>query len=64
LFGVPFRRPEAGGLESQLLPRLELKLVAPNRPHPGAPDTPPGNVVAGLAAKMFDAARARAGLRK
>jgi hemerythrin superfamily protein len=44
-------RRELGGQMS------ELKLIAPNRPHPGAPDTPPGNVVAGLAAKMFDAGR-------
>ena len=35
----------------------EMKLTAPNHPHPGAPDTPPGNVVAGLAAKMMDAGK-------
>ncbi|MDP9389263.1 MAG: hypothetical protein M3Q48_15440 [Actinomycetota bacterium] len=30
---------------------------APTRPHPRAPDTPPGNVVAGTAASIADKAR-------
>jgi hemerythrin-like domain-containing protein len=31
--------------------------VVPTRPHPGAPDTPPGNVVAGAAVAVMDRAR-------
>ncbi|HEU5152295.1 MAG TPA: hemerythrin domain-containing protein [Iamia sp.] len=31
--------------------------VVPTRPHPGSPDEPPGNVVAGLAAAAVDRAR-------
>ncbi len=31
--------------------------VAPTRPHPGAPDTPPGNVVAGLVTGIVDRMR-------
>lgn len=41
----------------------KARKVAPTRPHPRAPDTPPGNVVAGAAAaavdKMRDKARSR-----
>ena len=33
------------------------KKVAPTRPHPHAPDTPPGNLVAGLIAGSLDKAR-------
>jgi hemerythrin superfamily protein len=33
------------------------KKTAPTRPHPRSPDTPPGNLVAGAAAAMFDTAR-------
>lgn len=33
------------------------KRVAPTRPHPAAPNTPPGNVVAGMAAGVVDRAR-------
>jgi hemerythrin superfamily protein len=32
----------------------KAKKVAPTRPHPRAPDQPPGNLVAGAAAAMFD----------
>ena len=32
----------------------EAKKTAPTHPHPNAPDTPPGNVVAGAAAGMVD----------
>ena len=35
----------------------EAKKSAPTRPHPKAPDTPPGNVVAGAGAKLVDKAR-------
>ncbi len=36
--------------------RLEsAKLAAPRKPHPKAPDTPPGNLVAGPAAASLDA---------
>ncbi|MCU1498982.1 MAG: hemerythrin [Acidimicrobiales bacterium] len=33
---------------------VEAKATAPTHPHPRAPDTPPGNVVAGAAAGMAD----------
>ena len=33
------------------------KAIAPTRPHPAAPNTPPGNVAAGLPAGMVDRAR-------
>jgi len=33
------------------------KKMAPTRPHPNAPSTPPGNVVVGLAAAVVDKAR-------
>ena len=36
----------------------EAKATAPKRPHPKAPDEPPGNVVAGLVAGVVDRARA------
>ena len=32
----------------------KAKKLAPTRPHPRAPDTPPGNMVAGLMASMMD----------
>ena len=32
----------------------EMKLTVPNHPHPSAPDTPPGNLIAGLAAGVMD----------
>ena len=35
----------------------EAKKMAPTRPHPNAPSTPPGNVVAGAAAAVVDKAR-------
>jgi hemerythrin superfamily protein len=35
----------------------EAKKMAPTRPHPNAPSTPPGNVVAGAAAALVDKAR-------
>lgn len=36
----------------------KAKLAAPKRPHPKAPDTPPGNIVAGSTAALTDAAGA------
>jgi hypothetical protein len=33
------------------------KKVAPTRPHPRSPDTPPGNMLAGAAAGVIDRAR-------
>lgn len=33
------------------------KRLAPTRPHPNAPDTPPGNVIAGLPAALLDRVR-------
>ena len=35
----------------------QAKEMAPTRPHPRQPDTPPGNLVAGAAAGMVDKAR-------
>ena len=35
----------------------EAKKRAPTRPHPRAPDTPPGNLVAGAGAALLDKAR-------
>ncbi len=35
----------------------QAKKMAPTRPHPNAPSTPPGNVVAGPAAALVDKAR-------
>ncbi|MDP8987034.1 MAG: hemerythrin domain-containing protein, partial [Actinomycetota bacterium] len=40
----------------------ELKKSAPTRPHPRAPDTPPGNVAANKAAGVLD--RARTGAKR
>jgi hemerythrin-like domain-containing protein len=36
---------------------LEMKRIAPNHPHPHAPDTPPGAVLTGLIAKVADSGR-------
>jgi hemerythrin superfamily protein len=43
----------------------KAKKTAPTRPHPKAPDTPPGNIVAGVGAGAVDRVRdkARAGSR-
>jgi hemerythrin superfamily protein len=35
----------------------EAKKAAPTRPHPGAPSTPPGNIVAGTVASVVDRVR-------
>lgn len=35
----------------------QAKKTAPTRPHPKAPSTPPGNIVAGAAAAVIDKAR-------
>ena len=39
----------------------KTKKLAPTRPHPRAPDTPPGNVVAGPAAGVVDRVRTAGG---
>ncbi|MGZ6142563.1 MAG: hemerythrin domain-containing protein, partial [Myxococcales bacterium] len=49
-------------LGEELLEELGLRLekakkLAPTRPHPRAPDSPPGNLVAGLMASMLDRTR-------
>ena len=36
---------------------VAMKQAVPNHPHPAAPDTPPGGLVAGLVAKLLDAAK-------
>ncbi len=35
----------------------DAKLVAPSRPHPRAPDHPPGNIVVGMMSKVIDTGR-------
>jgi hemerythrin superfamily protein len=42
----------------------KAKKTAPTRPHPKAPDTPPGNVVAGAAASVVDRARDKVSKKK
>ncbi|MDQ6726395.1 MAG: hemerythrin domain-containing protein [Actinomycetota bacterium] len=37
----------------------KAKKTAPTRPHPRAPDTPPGNLVAGTASAVVDKAKAK-----
>ncbi|HVE46720.1 MAG TPA: hemerythrin domain-containing protein [Acidimicrobiales bacterium] len=37
----------------------KAKKIAPTRPHPRAPDTPPGNIVAGAGAGLVNRARGR-----
>ena len=49
-------RKELGELGEAL---EKAKKAAPTRPHPKAPDTPPGNLVAGPAAGMADKARTK-----
>ena len=58
------------GLEAEQLEEMgralaEAKKMAPTRPHPKAPDTPPGNVASGAGAALVDKARdaARKGTR-
>jgi hemerythrin superfamily protein len=36
---------------------VAMKHVAPNHPHPAAPDTPPGNALAAMFAKLSDASK-------
>jgi hypothetical protein len=35
----------------------KAKLLSPTRPHPRSPDTPPGNLVAGVVSGVVDKAR-------
>ncbi|WP_434387864.1 hemerythrin domain-containing protein [Melittangium boletus] len=44
----------------------QAKKMVPSRPHPKSPDTPPGNLIAGVLAKLMDAGRdaAREGGRR
>jgi hemerythrin superfamily protein len=49
-------RKELGELGEAL---EKAKKTAPTRPHPKAPDTPPGNLVAGAAAGVADKARTK-----
>lgn len=53
-------------IDAKLLNELGMQLerakkMAPTRPHPRAPDTPPGNLVAGMGAGALDRARDAAG---
>jgi hemerythrin superfamily protein len=36
---------------------MKAKKAAPTRPHPGAPDTPPGNIFSGAVAALYDRSR-------
>ncbi len=40
----------------------KLQKTAPKKPHPRAPDTPPGNLVAGAIADVVDSAREKLGV--
>ncbi len=42
----------------------KAKKTAPTRPHPRAPDTPPGNLVAGTAAGVVDKVKEKVGAKK
>jgi len=42
----------------------KAKKTAPTRPHPRAPDTPPGNLVAGPAAGVVDKVKKKVGAKK
>jgi hemerythrin superfamily protein len=42
----------------------KAKKVAPTSPHPRAPDTPPGNLVAGPTAGVVDKVKAKVGAKK
>lgn len=44
-------------LEQLAARMVQMKGAAPNQPHPRAPDTPPGNFVAGAFAKVADLGR-------
>lgn len=44
-------------LEAMGQEMLAMKESVPDHPHPMAPDTPPGNVVAGVLAKVLDAGK-------
>ncbi|HUR18515.1 MAG TPA: hemerythrin domain-containing protein [Acidimicrobiales bacterium] len=45
---------------SELGEKMEkAKKVAPTRPHPRSPDTPPGNIVAGAGSAVLDRARGK-----
>ncbi|MGH9043272.1 MAG: hemerythrin domain-containing protein, partial [Acidimicrobiales bacterium] len=49
---------ESQDARSRLGARYEkAKASAPTHPHPGAPDTPPGNKILGPIAAFFDRAR-------
>ena len=41
-------------LEAMAQEMMAMKTAMPTHPHPMAPDTPPGNVVSGVLAKMLD----------
>jgi hypothetical protein len=55
---VLLRRQLGDGAMAELAEQFQLaKLAAPTRPHPHAPDTPPGNLVAGPVAAAADQVR-------
>jgi hemerythrin superfamily protein len=44
-------------LEAMAEAMVAMKQVAPNHPHPGAPDTPPANVFSAMLAKLSDTSK-------
>ncbi len=57
LFPKVRRGLDAEQLEEMGRALAEAKKMAPTRPHPKAPDTPPGNIAAGTGAALLDKAR-------
>ena len=57
LFPKVRRALSRGALNEMGEAMQRAKLVAPTRPHPRSPDTPPGNIVTGVVAAALDRAR-------
>ena len=57
LFPKVTKKIDKRGLEALGKAMETAKKIVPSRPHPRAPDTPPGNVIAGLGASMLDKAK-------
>ena len=57
LFPKVTKKIDKRGLETLGKAMETAKKIVPSRPHPRAPDTPPGNVIAGLGASMLDKAK-------
>ncbi len=57
LFPALRKKLDKAALESLGTALESAKRLAPTRPHPNAPDTPPGNLLAGLPAALLDRVR-------